>query len=453
MATMSTLGLSTHGLKPVPLSASVHHSDPFIFIERQSRQLQHELQALLDAQSAGLSAEQAPSHENLFSTGSSTPTQSHSSGPKSAITVPVRQPPAKKVGLRAARRGILRSIHNLLTLKEEESRIINSEIARRQDVLKEVIAFDQKKSGLEKSISDIRNDDQKPRADELSREIQALDTEIDELEVRLAEMKARRSCAVDEISQIRNSVDAKLSSYEAALSLVKSNVQKFLKNPPIKQSLLLHSPSTPSFYSLSPGRRTLEMVRQHWDSEVVHLQERLEVVEGEVGALKSGGNVWNTVIETVAGFEKGLRNDMKRLQGAGQSRSPNQASLSSSIMKRVDDVIQSLETDLRSADTNGWNLLICSIGAELEAFRQARETLATTFSDPEDSDDQRGTMVGDVPGDLLDAAAAVETQSENEGSRAEDKPVGNTKHASPGHSSKSQSDEEEYDDPDPAWLL
>src|SRR5215471_16476124 len=118
----------TRQLMPMPVDASVHFQDPFLYIDRQSRQLQRDFQILLDAQSAGLSAGfSGPTQDDILSNGSSTPTPSLLSSPRSAVTIPVRQPLKKKIGLRSARRGILKSMNDILSIKEQELRIISSE--------------------------------------------------------------------------------------------------------------------------------------------------------------------------------------------------------------------------------------------------------------------------------------------------------------------------------------
>ncbi|KAK2855547.1 hypothetical protein FQN49_005081, partial [Arthroderma sp. PD_2] len=269
---MSTWGFGdSQRLRSIPLAASVHPSDPFIYIERQSRQLQSDLQELLDSQSRALSARRPlASREDTPSTRSSTPTPSHTMSRKSMLPVPVRQPRKKATSLKSARRGILRSIHNLLSLKEEEHDVLNSEVATRQEALKLVKSFMDKRVGLEKSISGMQSDKQKKRVDTLSNELRTLEDDIRDTETRLAGMRVRHRHMADEISQLQNSVDARLSSYEAALSLVNSDAKQYLKIPPIPPLRIV--PSSTAFFSLNPDRRSLEMAEEHWTQEISALQ-------------------------------------------------------------------------------------------------------------------------------------------------------------------------------------
>ena len=141
-------------LRPIPLSVCNIPSEPLIHIERQSRQLQSELQELLDAQSRILIVRQPlDSPTNTPSTRSSTPTTSHTSGRKQTMPIPVRQPRKKPPTLRNVRQGILRSIHLLLCLKEEERDIFTSEMYARKDAIDKVKTFMEKQAGLEKHLS------------------------------------------------------------------------------------------------------------------------------------------------------------------------------------------------------------------------------------------------------------------------------------------------------------
>ncbi|KMU78990.1 hypothetical protein CISG_07633 [Coccidioides immitis RMSCC 3703] len=398
---MATSPLDKSGkLLPVPLSASVHHSDPFIFIERQSRQLQNDLQALLDVQSAGLSAGLSASSNDHTSTTSSTSSTSRLASPKATMTIPVRQPPKKKISLRGARRGILKAMDGLLTLKEEERRVIGFELGCRREALREVDNFVSKQNGLEIALSQMQGDRETLRMDSLKNESRALQKEIMALENRLAEMKARHRQIFNEITQLQNSVDSKLSSYKESLALVHKDTQNYLRSPPV-QPLLTMFPDTPTFYALQPKRRTLEMAKEHWQHESMELRKRRRKVDHEIGALKEGEKVWHEVISTISTFETSIRKKMSRIS---ESRlETGDRSIQDCIVRDMNDVIGQLAANLQVAEEKSWNLLICSIGAELEAFRQGRSAFMEMFDyhDKEATDDQGGTAVGNVPEELL----------------------------------------------------
>jgi pyruvate kinase len=91
----------------------------------------------------------------------------------------------------------------------------------------------------------------------------------------------------------------------------------------------------------------------------------------------------------------GVKSDGKGKGKEGESSPPSAPSEQAMFaqLDKMRDVIRGLEERLLVAEENGWNLLICAIGAELEAFRQAegmlREALrASGFDLDEDEPDQ-----------------------------------------------------------------
>ena len=135
-------------LKAAPLSASiVHHDDPFLPVERAAYSLQRNIQAFLDAQSEGLIAS-VGGEDDFSSVGSPTPTPSIATPTRSHAglkTVPVRQPPAKKITLRGARKGLARAMEDFAQLKDEELRIIDTETRNRTSALQRSRQFEGKK--------------------------------------------------------------------------------------------------------------------------------------------------------------------------------------------------------------------------------------------------------------------------------------------------------------------
>ncbi|KAK2795809.1 hypothetical protein FQN52_003659 [Onygenales sp. PD_12] len=443
-------------LMPVPLDASARHYDSFLLLERQARQLQHELQSLLDAQSAGLAAGlSGRPDDDILSNGSLTPTPSsvQFGSPRNAITIPVRQPPKKKVGLRGARRGILKKMNALLTLKEEEHQIIGSELADRRTAIREVDTFVNKQNGLVKTISDIQNKQGKSRAENLQREARSLEADIEEMETMLLQMKARYRHILNEVSQIQNSVDAQLSSYQASLALVKTDASKYLRSLPI-QPLVAHSATPPPFYALNPKRRTLEMAKEQWITEQSELRNKRRKVDAEIQALREGGGVWQKVISEIGKFEKLLWQEMQRSvhQELDSSKPHGQT-----VLRELKDTTTQLETSLQLAEQKNWNLLICSIGAELEAFREAKQLLLETFPALMNQRETDGsTSKGKQPdrdsdGDVSTTNGEREDPNESPLPGAEEKSAASL---SPIQSStRSDEDEDEDAEPDPAWLL
>ncbi|KAK2738459.1 hypothetical protein FQN57_007050 [Myotisia sp. PD_48] len=447
---MSVFSFNDTKLRPPPVSVLINHSDPFIFIERQSKQVERDLQGLLDAQSRLLASglPLASHNDTSSSTRSSTPTSSRA---KSAVTMPLRQPPEKRLGLRGTRYGILKAMNDLLSLKEEEQHILRSELGARRDALGVVETFMAKRAGLEKSISDIQSDNQQDKVDSLSRALQTLDEEVQELETKLAETKARHRRTAIELAELQNSVDSKLSSYQAALSIVQSDSRRYLKSPPIQP--LPNSTSLTTFYALPPDRRTLDMAQEHWSQEMTNLRSRSRSVNREVEALKAGGRLWHNVISTVTAFEKNLRDIMKDLQGNDSGLPPEHHDSSAfSIMKQLDEILEKLGVDHEVAERKNWTLLICCIGAELDAFSRAKKALIIAIGSTDQSHVQKGTKVAESPEDLLQSPnSRTSSLSSKTGPMSETDPEAYHNAESSGKNVDHKSDTD--DEPDPAWLL
>jgi hypothetical protein len=458
----SDIPLPDRPLAAVPLEASIAHIDPFVYIERQAKHLQQHIQNLLDAQSEGLQASLSdPRTDDVLSTGSSTPTVSVTGVPRTIPAIPVRQPPRKKIGLRAARKGILRSMNDLLRLREEEKRVVDLRMQERRAAIKDVDTFTGKRQGLEKTISDMQNDRNGKRTEELRQEARSLEHEIEETELKLTEMKARHRQLVREISRTENAVEAKLSSYKASLSMLESEVRRYLQHPPLAP---LHSDlpeAGSSFYSLNPQRRTLEMVREHWRKEQAELRTRQRGVDLEIGALEEGGPVWQSVVSEVSNFEKRLKEHMhssimmSRSSSEPQDGTTVEHEQAKRIIRDMDDTTHRLEEKLDLAEDKDWKLLVCSIGAELEAFNEAKTMLLRLFHLSEDPD---GTSERKPSSDHIPTEGQQEsliTDADGASEELVDEPPADLLRdvSSPASHPAATRSEDEDDEPDPAWLL
>lgn len=468
-------------------AAPEQHDDPLIYIERQSKYLQRQIQSLLDAQSDGLLASmQSPGHVNndVFSNASSTPpTSATGSRDRSVRTIPIRQPPRKKIGLRAARKGILRSMSDLLSLREEEKRLLRRQIQQRQDAIEDVDTFANKKAGLEKTLSDLENDREGDRARKLKGEAKGLEQEIEELELKLADMKARHRHIIQEVSRIENVVDAKLSSYKESLSILDTEVRRYLETPPLRS--LQRDVKKSSFYSLHPKRRTLELAREHWQMEQSDLVKRQESVEMEIAALYDGGPVWQSVVKEISDFERRLRDGMQQsliLSKSSTLPSDNEEGLrreqGKTIIGDLEATTRVIEEKLELAEEKDWKLLVCSIGTELAALREAQTMLKQMFgyTDQEDSEhdfahatetttarnsvsnlqgsDQRRDPQGanSVPITTTTNLPTISVSEDDE--HADEPPADLLKDMTPEELKPTTSrSEDEDDEPDPAWLL
>ncbi|RHZ62780.1 uncharacterized protein CDV56_105999 [Aspergillus thermomutatus] len=429
--------------------------DPLLYIDRQTKHIQRNLQALIDAQGDGLLAGLAGTpHTDSNSNQNFTPTEL--SRLQSPSTIPVRQPVARKIGLREAREGIFKSIYDLLKLKEEEREILGFRFDERTDALEQIDKFSTKRAGLKNAISTIHDNDESHRSNELLEESHQLETEIRELETRLLEMKARHRLVLRELAQMENAMESKLSSYKASLSLVESDIEKFLKDPPVKPDLFSSSHST--FYSLNPKRRTLEIAHEHWTTEQVDLRKKQQEVDAEIQALEEGGGVWKQVVGEVSGFEKRLRSAMRRsiqtqsqlLEPGGHSKADRESDQVQSVVEDLEQTTNRVEQHLNLAEKKNWKLLTCCIGAELEALREARDMLFDAFdaaAEDKSPAPERETTNAHLPSDKHDSL------TDPLGVDNPEPPADllrDAEHRSPEANFRS---DDEDDEPDPAWLL
>ena len=397
-------------------AAQIPHSDALITISRQEAHLQSTLQHLLDAQSEGLLAglTGSSSQGETSSTGSRTPTTVYSSPgghKKPRSVVPVRQPVKRKLGLKGARRGIARAIADLASLKDEESRILEGELLQRAEVLSTVQRFETKTTGLRDHIDNIESEDTTRQVEDLKGEEKTLDHEIRELESKLWEMKAKHRHLLREIEGLDNSVQSKLSSYQSALGLAEKEARRFLERPPIRGS---GTATTTGMWALPAERRTLQMAREQYAEEQDALNKRFDDVETERGALEDGFGLWNEVVENVNGVEKLLREEMREIQAPLVQKNGATGGMRT-ILEQMSKARSRIESKLEVSEARDWKLLICCIGAELEAMAQGQSVLqgaleAAQLSEGEGTlnEDRQAPVAGTNSVSPIDLSARLE---------------------------------------------
>jgi hypothetical protein len=358
--------------------------DPLLALERTEKAIQNDLQLLLDAQSAGLMQGFSGDvgGDATSDAGSSTPTtrswQRSSSRGKSGGIVPVRQPKRMVVGLKGARRGLLRDMGELVAVKKEEVEILMGEIGQREEVLGRIDLWEKRIEAVRNQLSDYNGvgssasgegeggGEEAMEVAELRTEERAVENEIREMEDRLAQMKARKQWLGERIKESVNKREARLSSYRGALREVELEVKEFLKRPPVKVSVVMGDEE--GFAALPTGRRTLGMVKEWWNKEVSQLQFRKQEVEKEKSALEEGALLWEESVGLVTEFEDDLRKQMASNEVHDVEKLRKQ-------IGKMGGVIMHLGETLSIAEEKGWNLLICAIGAELEAFKEGEGIL------------------------------------------------------------------------------
>ncbi|KAN0091988.1 hypothetical protein V8E51_017835 [Hyaloscypha variabilis] len=370
--------------------------DPLLALERTEKSIQNDLQLLLDAQATGLLQGFGgdAGGEASSDAGSSTPTtrsfHRSSSRGKGGGIVPVRQPKRRTVGLRGARRGLLRDMGDLIAVKGEEEAVLAGQIARRDEILGRVEIYEQKIEGAKNQLSEYSGHggsisrevegggEEGREIAELRTEERAVENEIREMEDRLAQMKARKRWLADRINESVNKREARLSSYRGALREVEQEVKEFLTRPPIHTSIVMGDDE--GFTALPPGRRTLDMAKEWWNKEISQLQLRKQEVDKEKAALEEGAVLWAESVDVVTEFEDELRKQMARNEVHGVERLRDQVG-------RMGGVIMKLGRTLSIAEERGWNLLIAAVGAELEAFKEGEAILQGALGQHKDENE------------------------------------------------------------------
>jgi hypothetical protein len=393
-------------LQAAPLSATIiRHEDPFLQVDRAAKALQRTIQAYLDAQSDGLNANlTGGGGEDMSSVGSPTPTPSVASPSRSASmpkTIPIRQPAPKKISLRGARRGLGKAMDEFAQLRSEELAVISSELSTRQLALKKSKRYQDKRASLLSNIQSIQTTSLETSAHTLRKEADVVNREIQEVESRLFELRSRYRQLITQADQLDNSLDSKLSSYRSSLALVEKDMKQFLRQPPVSHSLPIFdnlNPSQRGIYALKPERRTLEMAEEQWTAEQELLSHRKADVESEREALQEGVSIWQAATARIAEFEKSLRRALRGPKDLTDSTTPDIEH--EALLTQLNTLISSLQADLATAESNTWNLLICCLGAEIEALEQGRVLLGG--APPADDEKDAGYRNGDLPEEVND---------------------------------------------------
>ncbi|KAL7939248.1 hypothetical protein V8C35DRAFT_286144 [Trichoderma chlorosporum] len=422
--------------------AAAHNTDSiWRGLRRQEKALEQDVQRLLDQQAAALAA--GTGNENdASSTGSSTPTGTFYStkSSKSRMTsslyvppratrdgnvVPIRQPVNDKPpGLKPTRDALRKLITSMTKLKQDENAHIEDAITQREDALNYLDQLGTRKTDIQAELHDLEENGDEPLAKEL-RELgtqhHALNEEIRRLEEKLAGMRFQSRTLEERMDDIKNKREAGLSGYHGALRDVTNEVKAFVQHPPIQPldpDLVNHggevegeaaAPGGVEFMRLIPERRTLEMAKSWWEAEMSVLERCKERIDADRLALEEGGQVWDKVTQLVSAFEADLRQTMKNgtsspsdSSSKGKEKMPSQEDIISAQLSRMKQVIEELENHMQLAEEKHWNLLICAIGAELEAFKEAHDVFESMVHPPEEP-----------PTSTRDAADEAETEPES----------------------------------------
>ena len=164
-----------------------------------------------------------------------------------------------------------------------------------------------------------------------------------------------------------NSLQAKLSSYQESLRLAEKEAKAWLNRKPPGLEDKMGKKDTEGMWALPKERRTLEMAQEWVATEEEEWKSRVEGVERDREALEQGGEVWLRVRQIVVGVEKGLRGEMRRWKRDEEGEETARDGMTR-ILRNMETAKGEIEKNLSLAEDKGWRLLVCCIGAELEAL-------------------------------------------------------------------------------------
>jgi len=438
---------STYATSPRAVAKSSILEGPTPLHDRQS-ELEADLQFLLDAQAEGLvHGLEGGSRDDQGSTGSTTPTAQSVRSPSAGNST---GPTRRKPGLRSARKGIYNTMLALSSVKDGELRSMDMGAREKEDTLARIDEWEQKRDGLQAATRHVDESEETIRAQRLRQEAGSLQEEINTVALQLSDMRSRHGKLLKQVAAVENSVQAKLATYTSSLSMLETDVQRFLSLQPeaVELTSVTREFGKSRMWQVAPKRRTLAMARKQWSEDRDAVLQQQQSVEQEKAALDEGAAIWKDVVASVTDFERSLKDEMSTMSmssshSAWKDPPPLQAEGPQDrlrrLLQRLDTVIQNLEASYETAEQRGWKLLIAAIGAELDALRQGKQILNGLLgidSERQDLVDAEEHTSGDPIADGGDAIDRLDDSFEPARTAASRRPV---------------SDGE--DDPDPELLF
>ncbi|GAW16759.1 hypothetical protein ANO14919_061960 [Xylariales sp. No.14919] len=381
-------------------SAKVDQS--FKLIERRERQMQQELQQLLDAQDYALEkhlANTAPDDDDDSTQRSGTPVSDTQNG----HVIPVRQPKKRHLSKREARVGISRCMSQLSDLKNEEEAYIATALAERKAALSRLRNLSTKRNSIVTEMKAIESDHDQPLKNEIEKMEQkhrAVSEDIFKLEEKLRDLKRTKTRLESRIAEAKSTRDSELSGYKGALSECDRRIHDIMNYPEVSvleveglmtqdadlRALVGQHISGFEFLSLRPERRTLPMAKDWWEGEVQVLELRKTAVDKERGALDEGTQLWQDVLGRLEAHDRHLKLTFKAMteySSPKQQHSSSQFEELGEILKKqytmCKETTHELEELHEYTEAQGWNLLVTALGAEINYFHGLKAQLGDTL--------------------------------------------------------------------------
>ena len=343
-----------------------------VILSRQQRTIEMRLQQLIDAQGEGLlqGLGKTPQPSSSVKDGHSVFGSSSPPGRSQQSQRPPSRSSTRRtvLGLKDSRRGIASSLTELVDLKKKELDFAQQHCDKSAQDLVYLQNISAREAGLMRHVSSIEGQEANSSLQGLRQEERVLGDEIATFEARLTEMRGRQQLLRHDIRALDNKIQSQLSSYRGALSLAREEIKEYLARAPESDIL---KEDRKSFWKLPPERRTLDVATEHLQHELDSFRTEAKDLHQEKTALEQGSLMWQDVVEIVTSVEATIRQEVERFdlrEGMAETGS-------SANVQRLDQLLELLRTahtqissKLDTAQNKCWNLLVCCIGAELQAI-------------------------------------------------------------------------------------
>ncbi|KAI8961165.1 hypothetical protein F5Y11DRAFT_241542 [Daldinia sp. FL1419] len=407
----------------------------FKMLYRRERQLEKELQKLLDAQGDALQrdlegGDTGKSSPSSTRAGFSSPDAKQSSAQtklSEGTVVPVRQPKNRPLSKRRARIGIARSVTMLADLKNEEEAYIAGALAERKAALARLRNLSSQHLSITEEMKALEEDTELPIKTEIAKmesQHRTVCANIEKLEEKLRLLRRTKASLEQKLDEARSTREACLSGYRGALKQCDQGISELMKYPGVRvleiEDLKKHGGpdfvaltskymSGIEFLSLRPERRTIEMAKEWWEGEVAMLEQRKAAVDKERAALEEGNEIWQQTLTRISDFENGLNQALQDATIQHDLDSGDPASIIREKYTALREVLHEIQRTYDYVCSRGWNLLIAAIGAELAHFEDLKYFLADMIRSSGYDDDVITPVTSAGSNDLVDVRGKEST--------------------------------------------
>ncbi|KAI0188120.1 hypothetical protein EV127DRAFT_482755 [Xylaria flabelliformis] len=371
----------------------------FKLIERRERQMQQELQQLLDAQDYALEKHLA----NTTPDGESTPRSGTSvSDTANGHVVPVRQPKKRHLSKMEARLGISRCMSQLSDLKNEEEAYIATALGERKAALSRLRNLSTKRNSIVAEMKAIESDRDQPLKNDIRKmehQHRTVCEDIQKLEERLRDLKRTKTKLETRIAEAKSTRDSELSGYRGALNECDKRIGDIMNYPEVSvleveglmaqdadlRALVGQHISGFEFLSLRPERRTMPMAKDWWEGEVQVLELRKVAVDKERAALDEGTQLWQGMLGHLEEHDRHLKATFDAMSDYASAKQQQNTKFDElgEILKRqyamCKEMTRELEELYEYTEAQGWKLLVTALGAEINYFHGLRAQLGDTL--------------------------------------------------------------------------